>query len=290
MLVIVKEVILGSIAGVIFGICLIGNCNILQDDISFNENKYSTKYSINEAKIFVINLDKCIDRWNRLNPLLKDLGIEYERISGVLGAALSEEEKQKLVDHDQYNNFMSIKADNGTIGCYMSHVKVWTEFLKSGYKYAIVMEDDVNFNPGELKSVIDDLKGKDRNWDIVSLNLAHDGWPVAVENIGETGKQLVKYRRRVSLTGCYMISRSGAIKLLKKALPIKMPVDYYFVRSWELGTVFYGVEPRMVFQVDPESEIVAQKSKVNRNPLPQLVVGIVNQLKTDIMTFVHSFR
>ena len=273
----------------ILGICLIGNCNILKDDVTFNEKEYSTEFSIDDVKIFVINLDKSIDRWNRLNPLLKDLGIEHERISGVLGAALPDSEKQTLVDHDQYNNFMSIKADNGTIGCYMSHIKVWKEFLKSGYKYAIVMEDDINFTPGELKTVIDDLKNTDRDWDIVSLNLAHDGWPVFVDEIGNTGKNLVRYRRRVSLTGCYMLTRSGAVKLLKKALPIKMPVDYYFVRSWELGTVFYGLEPRMVFQVDPESEIVSQKSKVNRNSIPQLITGIVNQLKTDIMLFVHSF-
>ena len=270
---------------------LIGNFYVLKDDAAFNEDSYSKAYKIDDVKIFVINLDKSKERWDKLKPLVQRSGIDFERVSGVLGSAMSDQEKYAVVDYNQYDRIMSIPADNGSIGCYMSHVKVWREFLNSQYKYAIVMEDDVTFDPTEFAKVIDSIRthtfGK---WDIISFNLAHKGSPVHMFNITGTDRSLVKYRRRVSLAGCYMITRSGAIKLLKKALPIKMPVDYYFVRSWELGTVFYGVEPRMVHQCDLNSEIANQKAKMPRNEWWLLVSSIINQAKTDIMTFIHSFR
>lgn len=279
------------VSGLVVGFSLIGDFYVLKGDSAFSDIEYTKTYKVDDVKIFVINLDKSRNRWAKLEPLVQRSGIEYERISGVLGAALSDQEKETLVDSSQYNRIMSIPADNGSIGCYMSHIKVWKEFLKSQYKYAIVMEDDVTFDPAKFANVVSSIKTHTfGEWDIISFNLAHDGWPVHIHNITGTEHSLVKYRRRISLTGCYMITRSGAIKLLKKALPIKMPVDYYFVRSWELGTIFYGVEPRIVHQCDAESEIAGQKAKISRNEWWLLAISVINQVKTDIMTFIHSFR
>jgi hypothetical protein len=53
-----------------------------------------------------------------------------------------------------------------------------------------------------------------------------------------------------------MINRKGAKNLLEKALPIKMPVDHYFTRDWELGIKFTGVEnPNLVHQTFGDSDI-----------------------------------
>ena len=56
----------------------------------------------------------------------------------------------------------------GAVGCYMSHLKVWHELVRSGQPYGIVFEDDVAFDRQNVaEQVLLDLQAAPVDWDVL---------------------------------------------------------------------------------------------------------------------------
>ena len=207
------------------------------------------------AIAYIINLDRSKERYAYVKPNVDLLGIPVERISAVEGKALSDAEINVAVDMQTYREFLSHFPKKGTIGCSLSHIKAWKAFLESPFEYAVVFEDDVNFDPPKLRTVINDLTKNGKEWDISSFEISHSGTPLTIKTF-QDGQKLVVYLTEISHTGAYILNRDAAVKLLEKALPIKMPIDHYMTRGWEFGLKFTGIEnPRLVHQQYGTSEI-----------------------------------
>lgn len=205
-----------------------------------------------KVNAYVINLDSSKARHDYITPLIEALGLKTARISAIDGRKLSDIEIRQLIDPNIFDFYWSTK---GTIGCSLSHIKTWKEFLDSDAEFALILEDDINFEPAKLRSVIDELTHNQSYWDIVSFDVAHKGTPVTIKTLGRH-QHLSLYLTEVTHTGSYLLNRKAALKLLEKSLPIKMPVDHYFNRPWEFGLVFTGVEnPRLVSQQRGYSDI-----------------------------------
>ena len=260
---------------------------VLKKDTNFDSKIY-TLDSDGSVQAYFINLDKSKDRLEYVLPQLKELGYNFERIPAIYGKDLPEEIRKKLADYEKFKQLNKRSPDPGTIGCYLSHVETWKTFLKSNHKYAIIFEDDVKFGPKELRKVIDGLLKTKASWDIVNLESCNNGAPSVLEKIAEPSYSMVKYRTRVCDSGCYLINREAAIKLLSKAFPIVMPNDYYVVRSWELGTKFRGVEPRAIRQDFGDSNIEHGRKKSQTASLFYRITSIIFKIKTDIAVFVNS--
>jgi glycosyl transferase family 25 len=215
---------------------------------------------------YLINLDRSKERYESIKPYVDQLNLPTERIEAVDGSKLSEDEIKEKVDLEACRIFLGYTPKRGTIGCSLSHIKLWQTFLKSNYKYALVFEDDVSFEPKKLKVVIEDVLKNSTLWDIVNFEINCDGrMPVPIKTL-VNNHQLCLYLSRSTHTGCYMINRKAAKHLLEKALPIKMPVDHYFTRSWELGVRYTGVEnPTLVHQTFGDSIIEQTKILVDEN-------------------------
>jgi glycosyl transferase family 25 len=223
-------------------------------EIEFSEN--------NSGKIcaYILNLDRSPERLQYVLPQIKKLGIPYERISSVDGKNIEKEKIASIVDFDAYKNYFKMLPELGTIGCSLSHEKVWKQLLASDNEFALVFEDDIQFSTEALSQTIASLVDRKSRWDIVSFELKHRGFPVTIEKFSPENS-LVFYLTDVKHSGAYIINRKAAHKLLQKFYPIKMPLDHYFTRSWEFGIRFCGVEPRIVEQNFGESQI---KSGTNR--------------------------
>lgn len=185
---------------------------------------------------------------------MRQLGYPVERISGIDGKLLPDTELHRSVDFRTYKNLLGHSPQRGTIGCSLSHIKAWQTFLKSDYKYALIFEDDVSFNPQQLATAVADLQATTKDWDINNFETSHSGMPLTLHKFADHHRQVL-YLTEISHAGAYMISRAAAYKLLAKALPIKMPIDHYFTRGWELDLKFTGIEPRLVTQQYGDSEI-----------------------------------
>ena len=151
-------------------------------------------------------------------------------------------------------------------------------------------EDDVSFDHTKLLSTIEQLIQNHKLWDIVSFNLEHRGTPLSIKNLSNN-QRLVVYLTEVTFSGAYLINREAAAKLLKNALPIKMPIDYYFTRTWKLNLRFTGIEPRLVHQTFGTSDIYYTKKPINNNKniFPKMNRAIY-KLQSYTMRFLYNLK
>ena len=213
---------------------------------------------------YIINLDRSKERWAYIKPQVDQLGLPVERISAVDGKALSQEEVAKSVDFVTFRGFHH-PPSRGTIGCSLSHIKTWKAFLESNYEYALVFEDDVSFDPVKLRAVVNQLIDIPTYWDITTFDIRSHGIPLPIKSLQDNQK-LVVYLSSVANAGTYLINRKAATRLLAKAFPLKMDVDFYYTRGWEFGLKFTGIEnPRLAHQTYGGSDIGALLPKERRS-------------------------
>ena len=190
---------------------------------------------------YVINLDRSKGRYEYVKDNLHALGYPVERISAVDAKAMSDEEIKSYLDLE----FITKRTDHnffkGAVGCALSHIKVWQAFLESDAEYALIFEDDVVFDPKLLKESVSELLENKEKWDIVQLYIDQKrGMPLHFQELGNQQKMEV-YLTKVYGTVSYLVNRKAARALLEKSLPLKMPIDVYFTRSWESDLKFIGV-------------------------------------------------
>ena len=88
----------------------------------------------------IINLEKDIDRYTKLEKKCKSLGYVPHRIDAIYGKELSKQEfKDKTTDF--CNNFCT----PGMVGCWLSHMKCWQYIVDNNLDRALVLEDDAVF-------------------------------------------------------------------------------------------------------------------------------------------------
>ena len=236
---------------------------------------------------YYINLEKAEERRVALVPLLEKLDIPFERIPAIYGKDLPIHEKEKLVNKTIFKVLMQKNVLDGEIGCYLSHLKAWKGFLKSNHSYALIVEDDVVFNPEELQKLIILLLKHNDNWDCVNLDTHRSGNGRVIAQI--SGKYRLKApSRRVWNASCYIINRKAARSLVQHALPIRMPLDHVLYRSWELGYKFRTVEPKIVKQRGDSSYIQQNRKKeIWYLYIPSHIFRISSQIMTIIMAYVR---
>jgi GR25 family glycosyltransferase involved in LPS biosynthesis len=90
--------------------------------------------------VYLINMDKDIDRLERVKKECEIVNIEFERFPGIKLSDLSKNIMDKYVPHET-----QLYGANGMIGCGLSHLFVWKDAIKKNYKNILVLEDDVYF-------------------------------------------------------------------------------------------------------------------------------------------------
>ncbi len=100
-------------------------------------------------KTFYINLDTSQQRNARMVDQLQALGLPFERIAAVNGAALSQQQKS-LVDEEKFLLNTKRHIKDGEIGCAISHRLIWQRMLDDNIAYALILEDDVTIDKAIL--------------------------------------------------------------------------------------------------------------------------------------------
>jgi GR25 family glycosyltransferase involved in LPS biosynthesis len=246
------------------------------------------KFKLGKVCAYLINLDKATERLNFVRKSIEELGFLFTRISAVDGNNLSREKMESIIDLETYKKCFKMLPEPGTIGCALSHKKSWESFLKSDNEFAIIFEDDVSFDPKELRKTVQEVLKKKKLWDIVSFEVKHYGLPVKLTSLSFY-KKLVFYLTNVTHAGCYLINRYAAYQLLQKFYPIKMPVDHYFTSSWAFNLKFAGVEPRIVHQKFGDSQIKTCVSSKIRTP-KILISNLLYNIQRAIIHFLYNIK
>lgn len=126
--------------------------------------------------ILIINLDHHKSRWKRIQSGLDSFGIKnYERVPAVYGKDLEPEKLQLLMDR----MVVAGAKSPGPIGCALSHIKAWQTIVDRGWNCALILEDDVTFNPFITKLNTIPMPKK---WGIIFLGHCKAQWPRNVCN------------------------------------------------------------------------------------------------------------
>jgi glycosyl transferase family 25 len=93
------------------------------------------------VKAYVINLDRSADRLAHMNVELGRVGVAFERVAAVDGAALRP---------DELRAFRAARSEAnpggwlpGEIGCFLSHLEAWRRIATGVEAWATIFEDDV---------------------------------------------------------------------------------------------------------------------------------------------------
>lgn len=236
--------------------------------------------------IYVINLDRDVERMASIRANLEALGLPFERLPAVMGKDVPEWEK--LVDMSAYawrNRLDTPRA--GEVGCYLSHLKAMESFLRTDAPWCVILEDDVEVLPacGEVLRTL----GEKDDWDLVKLFNFHSGLPVKKRALAG-GHRLVAHLTRTTSSAAYVVNRRAAETLLKSMRPISEQVDHALDRPWETGLRVRGIRPMPVVlaPVAHTTSTIGYQDKQQRRPLGKSLKLFLSRAKKEISRFGYG--
>lgn len=112
--------------------------------------------------MYSINLDARIEKWKRVSSIFIEKGLNVNRVSGVNGYIISEDEKREL------SGSYAPRLRTTQIGCLLSHLSIIHDAYKRNFDTIWVMEDDIECvdNIQQIPALLKELKTLDPQWDI----------------------------------------------------------------------------------------------------------------------------
>jgi glycosyl transferase family 25 len=195
----------------------------LEKIVVFFSNLWETIYSLSQSffykkgpsmtveldvdKIYVINLEKSTQRWEKVSKSLDQLDINYERFNATNALDIMVIDKESKVSYSglalkndlsllkyyrKYTvicnpedsnplhfNYERIEVDYkysiGYLGVMCSNFMIAKEIVENKYKYAIIFEDDIAVTPNDFKTKLANyLKHLPNTFDIAYLGVYSD--------------------------------------------------------------------------------------------------------------------
>jgi GR25 family glycosyltransferase involved in LPS biosynthesis len=117
---------------------------------------YNVKNILKDIPIFWINLDRAVERRNKMNDYFLKYDIKAERIEAVDGNNINIEEYKQI-----YN--INEKMNKYEVACTFSHLKAIKTCYEKNLEYALILEDDITFDYFDYKKdtllfLLDELK------------------------------------------------------------------------------------------------------------------------------------
>lgn len=276
--------------------------------LSYLLNAYSgilMKSSKQGFPIFIINLEKDIEKRNHMQKLCDKYNLSPQFIQAIDGKLLSSDEVELLSSKKSSIKSIGRELSKGEIGCALSHLKIYKLLIKKQIEAAIILEDDVEFNEN-LDLIISHLSSFPK--DLELLLLGHHSQISRELNSFESAWFKTKITEtysavRLNHVACgaygYLITLKGA-KKLSKITKIKKPIDFYTGVSYYTNT--YGISPPCIniskyfesfSNLTPERDYLNNLNKKN-NIFKQLlkIIRIINfskKIKIYIYYISHKY-
>jgi glycosyl transferase family 25 len=216
-----------------------------------------------QIPIFIINLDKSVDRLERISQRLEALGLTFERVPAVYGAALTCEEKRKI--NPPWRFWLNDRSDT-ELACYMSHLKAIRLVAERQIPRAIVMEDDAIFEAdfGVWAKHDSPLPG---GADIVKLEGFGAENTIKIPMYSHAGRTVNFAYKTSGGAAAYIITLEGARKALEKLNIVRGHIDDDLFAYWKTGFHVYEVYPFPARQDMIDFTIVHQLDKKKIHPI-----------------------
>ncbi|MDR2645660.1 MAG: glycosyltransferase family 25 protein [Holosporaceae bacterium] len=244
--------------------------------------------------VYVINLDRNPERLKEMKEQLGKFGIRFQKLRASDGYNIKIVNKNtgKIEDNKQFHKNCDdgvylIQDDGitveyircvlryrealccGELGCALSHIRIWLDIVRHGYKRAIIFEDDVCFENNFPQILKETLKNVPSDVDILFLDVGvihgECATPYFVspgallqsfERLQSDNKYVVRLRDKSSNTfgaHAYMVTKAGAEKLIKNSKTLRWPIDNHIM--WMNNISQYVARKKMLYVNGEKSEI-----------------------------------
>lgn len=231
-------------------------------------------------KIFVLNLERAVDRRVLMEQRLAELGLEAEFLSAVEGAR---------VDRRRLPAGSEPRLSHGELGCYLSHKRSWEIVVERGLDHAVVLEDDVVLSP-ELPRVIAQLAGLDLAFDMVRLSSLGPVRGIPVARL-DGARSVILPNKNPSGAQGYLVSQAGARRLLARLAVPRRPVDDEFDLYWKYELCVPVVFPCVVAEDSSlASTIGARMDGRHRKTVGRHLARVVEAKRRKLAVFLLARR
>jgi GR25 family glycosyltransferase involved in LPS biosynthesis len=230
-------------------------------------------------KVYVISLSEP-------RALLDRIGADAVWVRGVRGATASDESI-----HADVAPVYARWGPKSAIGCAMSHMLSWRQFLATDDTEAVVVEDDVVFEPAWRETLDETLRHVPRDYDVLYLGcLGCDAtersavWPVIGAFLGNASRDVNAHVRVPDVAfgnHAYVVSRKGAQRLLDELTgTLDNHIDFCIQRLARHGRVErYVMTPRVAYQTSTDTNVSLNVSSSH----PRFVQKLIEPLSIDRM-------
>lgn len=204
--------------------------------------------------VYLINMDKDIDRLNKVKKECDIVDIKFERFPGIKITDLSKNILDKYIPKK-----VQKYGTNGMMGCGLSHLFLWQDALNKNYKNILVLEDDVFFTDDfneYFKNVIEELP---KDYDILYL-----GYKDTICNPPKDTSFNYIYKPIFPLlTHAMIISNEGLKKLLKNITKIDDHIDWIIAKNEKKLNIYVSLK-KIVNQIweDSNNSSLSQFPKI----------------------------
>tara|TARA_R110000744_G_scaffold164853_1_gene281935 strand:+ start:116 stop:748 length:633 start_codon:yes stop_codon:yes gene_type:complete len=184
-------------------------------------------------KIYCINLDRRVDRWDESKAEFKKWNMEsiVERYPAIDG---------KLLPVNPDNNFL----DAGNMGLITTHINLLTESIKEGYENILLLEDDIYFTP-EILNYEEYLGMVPDDWDMIYFGGNHNLHMGATLN--KINDKVARLHSTYGLQ-CIVVKNTLFRPMLDTIREKKVPIDVYYTKLAQKNYNCYGFYPSMALQ------------------------------------------
>lgn len=200
-------------------------------------------------EVFVISLPRCRDRRDQINAQLLAIGVNAIFYPAVDGSTLA---LSSIAAYDRRKawTYYGSAMTPAEVACCLSHRGVLKEIVRRKLPYALVLEDDADVDADLLHVCRDLVFEHFAAWELVRLQtlkgrVRHPRTPrdLGVPICATGRRTLYRLKGHVLGASAYLITYSGAVKLLDHGERIFLPFDHAMDRFWENGLLPFVVRP-----------------------------------------------
>ena len=214
------------------------------------------------------------------------LNISAKRLDATWWKTVPTDEANALYSIDLNKEQYYKPLSNGEKGCYTSHIRAWKILLESDAEKIVVLEDDISLNDEFIK-ILDAIDKSDQEWDMIKLIGRERNEKIkSSENLLGT-QNLIRYKKIPSCTTGYVLSRSGAKKLISSRIPFGRPIDIDLRFFWENDLKILGVHPAAISLADSSTQSSIWTTR-EKNSFRERMKKFKMKTKILFLNFLHN--
>jgi len=234
-----------------------------------------------DLNAFVITLRRATARKFQVDRILANCPVACQVVDAVDGKELSSAELDDVYQSSLHSPKYPFSLSSGEIGCFLSHRRLWQRMVDENRSQALIIEDDVDFEPTPFAQSLAFASEHAEPGDYVQFQVrplvdsarmvAHQGdlrlvWP-----------QVTPLR-----TSAQLVTQEAAVRLLKVTRQFDRPIDSFLQMQWLTGVRMTAMAPSNVREI---SQQIGGSMIGSGQP-----VALMNKLRREVLRPIYRYQ